>query len=204
MPSCTFYNMDTFLSFLSWALIAISIISLIAVHIYWSDGFEEQKLTMSIVIMLISFSLSLLFKFAHMDDDSKLRLAEETFNLRKTQNFATYFPKEVATISNAVNEITQHKQKILTLTDNLTGKSQNVSDKNSKKIFESKLQSLEAQESKLNKSLDKLNQCAFEQILMHFIKNLSGEHSVPSDFDNQVHKELKIVEQVMNEVNNIK
>ena len=191
--------MEAFVQYATLGFIAMILIS--GIVIMGADN-DSARYT-GFVGVILGFTLLGSCSYFHMSPQSKLELATKTFQEGKAAHFTTYFRDEVDTIANAINEIARHQQKIQLMADNLEKKSGNVSDARSKKIFENKIASLNNQKAKLNASVTMLEQCAFEKILLKNAEILSGEGDLPSDFDTQVQRELKLVEQVMREVNNI-
>lgn len=140
----------------------------------------------------------------HLSDEQVKQKAVKMLREDDARLISTHFRDEAERISDASAEIKQQQDKIREMVSELEKKTANVQGTESKKLLETKLQSLNAQISRLDASLNQLEQCAFEQVLLNFANELPGGPGVAADFQYQVNKELRIMQQVMQEVENMK
>ena len=191
------------MSTISTILIILFILILyFSVSACWSGNWKSAR--KGILWLFIAPHILALSQIIHVRDyNIKLR-AENSFRKDDARLISTHFSDEVGNISDAAAEIKRQRDGIRTILNDLEKKAADVQDAASKKMLEAKMQNLNTQVNRLDASLNQLEQCAFEQVLLNFVNELPGEPGVAADFQYQVNKELRTMQQVMQEVENMK
>lgn len=152
---------------------------------------------------VVGFALVGGSELIHIDDEAKLELAAETFKADGQQLIIKTHQESLGPIYDAAMEIGANAEKIQKVYNELEEKSKNVTSSESKKIFSNKLEQLTRQQNKLKASLQNLEKCAFEQVLVKHMENTPGGELGGADFSNSIKEELETVRSVMQEVEKI-
>lgn len=139
---------------------------------------------------------------AYMSNEDKLNLAADIFKKDGEMLITKHHQASISAIYVASTEIQNNIKKIRSVAADLENKAADVSNEESKQIFKKKQNSLAQLVGKLEGSLHNLESCAFEQILVNYIEQLSGPTG-HTDISENINEELKAVRQVMQEVEQI-
>ena len=139
---------------------------------------------------------------AYMSNEDKLALAADIFKNDGEMLITKHHQDSISAIYVASTEIQNNIKKIRSVAADLENKAADVSNEESKQIFKKKQNSLAQLVGKLEGSLHNLESCAFEQILVNYIEQLSGPTG-HTDISENINEELKAVRQVMQEVEQI-
>lgn len=139
---------------------------------------------------------------AYMSNEDKLALAADIFKNDGEMLITKHHQDSLTAIHIASTEIQNNIKKIRSVAADLENKAADVSNEESKQIFKKKQNSLAQLVGKLEGSLHNLESCAFEQILVNYIEQLSGPTG-HTDISENINEELKAVRQVMQEVEQI-
>jgi len=150
----------------------------------------------------VGFLLFGLAGVAYMSNEDKLNLAADIFKKDGEMLITKHHQDSLTAIHIASTEIQNNIKKIRSVAADLENKAADVSNEESKQIFKKKQNSLAQLVGKLEGSLHNLESCAFEQILVNYIEQLSGPTG-HTDISENINEELKAVRQVMQEVEQI-
>lgn len=139
---------------------------------------------------------------AYMSNEDKLALAADIFKKDGEMLITKHHQDSISAIYVASTEIQNNIKKIRSVAADLENKAADVSNEESKQIFKKKQNSLAQLVGKLEGSLHNLESCAFEQILVNYLEQLSGPTG-HTDISENINEELKAVRQVMQEVEQI-
>ena len=139
---------------------------------------------------------------AYMSNEDKLNLAADIFKKDGEMLITKHHQDSISAIHMASTEIQNNIKKIRSVAADLENKAADVSNEESKQIFKKKQNSLAQLVGKLEGSLHNLESCAFEQILVNYLEQLSGPTG-HTDISEDINEELKAVRQVMQEVEQI-
>lgn len=139
---------------------------------------------------------------AYMSNEDKLNLAADIFKNDGEMLITKHHQDSISAIYVASTEIQNNIKKIRSVAADLENKAADVSNEESKQIFKKKQNSLAQLVGKLEGSLHNLESCAFEQILVNYLEQLSGPTG-HTDISENINEELKAVRQVMQEVEQI-
>ena len=139
---------------------------------------------------------------AYMSNEDKLNLAADIFKKDGEMLITKHHQDSISAIYVASTEIQNNIKKIRSVAADLENKAADVSNEESKQIFKKKQNSLAQLVGKLEGSLHNLESCAFEQILVNYLEQLSGPTG-HTDISENINEELKAVRQVMQEVEQI-
>lgn len=139
---------------------------------------------------------------AYMSNEDKLALAADIFKNDGEMLITKHHQDSISAIYVASTEIQNNIKKIRSVAADLENKAADVSNEESKQIFKKKQNSLAQLVGKLEGSLHNLESCAFEQILVNYLEQLSGPTG-HTDISENINEELKAVRQVMQEVEQI-
>lgn len=139
---------------------------------------------------------------AYMSNEDKLALAADIFKNDGEMLITKHHQDSISAIYVASTEIQNNIKKIRSVAADLENKAVDVSNEESKQIFKKKQNSLAQLVGKLEGSLHNLESCAFEQILVNYLEQLSGPTG-HTDISENINEELKAVRQVMQEVEQI-
>ena len=139
---------------------------------------------------------------AYMSNEDKLNLAADIFKKDGEMLITKHHQDSISAIYVASTEIQNNIKKIRSVAADLENKAADVSNEESKQIFKKKQNSLAQLVGKLEGSLHNLESCAFEQILVNYLEQLSGPTG-HTDISEDINEELKAVRQVMQEVEQI-
>ena len=139
---------------------------------------------------------------AYMSNEDKLNLAADIFKNDGEMLITKHHQDSISAIYVASTEIQNNIKKIRSVAADLENKAADVSNEESKQIFKKKQNSLAQLVGKLEGSLHNLESCAFEQILVNYLEQLSGPTG-HTDISEDINEELKAVRQVMQEVEQI-
>ena len=150
----------------------------------------------------VGFLLFGLAGVAYMSNEDKLNLAADIFKKDGEMLITKHHQDSISAIYVASTEIQNNIKKIRSVAADLENKAADVSNEESKQIFKKKQNSLAQLVGKLEGSLHNLESCAFEQILVNYLEQLSGPTG-HTDISENINEELKAVRQVMQEVEQI-
>ena len=150
----------------------------------------------------VGFLLFGLAGVAYMSNEDKLNLAADIFKNDGEMLITKHHQDSISAIYVASTEIQNNIKKIRSVAADLENKAADVSNEESKQIFKKKQNSLAQLVGKLEGSLHNLESCAFEQILVNYLEQLSGPTG-HTDISENINEELKAVRQVMQEVEQI-
>ena len=150
----------------------------------------------------VGFLLFGLAGVAYMSNEDKLALAADIFKNDGEMLITKHHQDSISAIYVASTEIQNNIKKIRSVAADLENKAADVSNEESKQIFKKKQNSLAQLVGKLEGSLHNLESCAFEQILVNYLEQLSGPTG-HTDISEDINEELKAVRQVMQEVEQI-
>lgn len=150
----------------------------------------------------VGFLLFGLAGVAYMSNEDKLNLAADIFKNDGEMLITKHHQDSISAIYVASTEIQNNIKKIRSVAADLENKAADVSNEESKQIFKKKQNSLAQLVGKLEGSLHNLESCAFEQILVNYLEQLSGPTG-HTDISEDINEELKAVRQVMQEVEQI-
>lgn len=150
----------------------------------------------------VGFLLFGLAGVAYMSNEDKLALAADIFKNDGEMLITKHHQDSISAIYVASTEIQNNIKKIRSVAADLENKAADVSNEESKQIFKKKQNSLAQLVGKLEGSLHNLESCAFEQILVNYLEQLSGPTG-HTDISENINEELKAVRQVMQEVEQI-
>ncbi|MBP3498698.1 MAG: hypothetical protein J6J97_01270 [Akkermansia sp.] len=157
---------------------------------------------MGILGSAVGFLVYGLGGIAYMSNEDKLTLAADILKKDGEMLITKHHQDTVSTIHVASTEIQSNIEKIHSSSAELEKKTANVSNEEAKRIFKNKQNSLTRLAGKLEGSLIKLESCAFEQIIINQLEQLSGPTGHTNVTEN-INEELKAVRQVMQEVEQI-
>lgn len=139
---------------------------------------------------------------AYMSNEDKLALAADIFKNDGEMLITKHHQDSISAIYVASTEIQNNIKKIRSVAADLENKAADVSNEESKQIFKKKQNRLAQLVGKLEDSLHNLESCAFEQILVNYLEQLSGPTG-HTDISENINEELKAVRQVMQKVEQI-
>lgn len=157
---------------------------------------------MGIVGSALGFAIYGFAGVVYMSHEDKLELAAGILKKDGDMLITRYHKDSVSVIHSVSTEIQNNIKKIRSVAADLENKAANVSNEESKQIFKQKQNSLAQLAGKLEGSLQNLESCAFEQILVNYLEQLSGPTG-HADISENINEELKSVRQVMQEVEQI-
>lgn len=152
---------------------------------------------------VIGFALAGFGEIIYINDEDKLKLATETYQKEGEILIIKTHQESLGAIYDAAMEIAANSARIQQVHDELEQKSKDVTSNESKMIFQNKLEQLDKQKNKLKASLQNLESCAFEQVLVKHMENTPGANFAATDIANNIKDELETVRQIMKEVEKI-
>ena len=188
-----FFHMETIATILNVIGILLILVSL---------GLCIASNPMGILGSAVGFLVYGLGGIAYMSNEDKLTLAADILKKDGEMLITKHHQDTVSTIHVASTEIQSNIEKIHSSSAELEKKTANVSNEEAKRIFKNKQNSLTRLAGKLEGSLIKLESCAFEQIIINQLEQLSGPTGHTNVTEN-INEELKAVRQVMQEVEQI-
>lgn len=192
-------TLGTILNFLGVVLVVVSVITFLI-----SMGGEVVSMLVSPLLMIAGATLMGTAELCHVDDEKMREIAVEALKEEKENVLIREHRDELETFYLSLSDISRNRDKIRSSMDNLRSKSKQMSNEHARQIFNRKIEQLEKQRKRLEVTRAKLEQYAYEQLLVNYAKTLEDDGlSSGVDFSKDVQRELETVKSVMDEVEKI-
>lgn len=183
---------------------AVILIILAVLTFLASMGGEAVSMIVSPVLTIAAGALMGLSLLCHVEDEKKREFAVAALKEQNGNLLINEYRDELDIFYLSATDISRNREKIQRTISNLRGKSEMLTNDQARQVLDRKIEQLEKQRKRLDKVQQKLEQYAYEQLLVNFAGTLkSSGMSVGANFSQEVQRELETVKAVMAEVETI-
>lgn len=194
--------METLAGILDVAAVILIIFAVLTFLV--SMGGEIVSMMVSPVLTIAGGTLMGLSLLCHVEDEKKREFAVAALKEQNGNLLINEYRDELDIFYLSATDVSRNREKIQRTISNLRGKSEMLTNGQARLVLNRKIEQLETQKNRLDTVLQKLEQYAYEQLLVNFAKTLeSSGMCVGADFTQEVQRELDAVKAVMAEVENI-